>query len=473
MSWRTRFFSLAISLAVCAGGVLGLTAASAQAGADVRVVLAGPTSGAVGETLVYTATISNIGDAPASDVRTQITFQAFGPLVFDSVSVSSGGTCERIVYDGGSTVRCVIGAVAAGASVTETVRLRVGAQTTDIVSVSATSSADSDESNNTGSIIVFPPSRPKPPPAQVPRPVVAKWEMPTAYVGEPYSERIVITDGTPPYHVAYNPCYPTIPGGFSLSDEGVISGVPIASGKYLICIIVSDAYWTNGATIASMTVEAVVRPPLLVETASRTAKAAVAYDAAVVSGGRPPFTISLNRGMLPPGLALSLADGHLKGRPVTSGTFSFSLRVQDANGATATGSLEVFVRAQPGFATRPNAQLTPGSLNPRVRQTTVRQTICSPAWLEAQRPAASFDRSITRRITASYGLGSASGYVLDRLVPIELGGSPHDARNIWPQLPQPAKARDRLEHTLHTRICNNTITLAHARALIISLKRSS
>jgi hypothetical protein len=61
----------------------------------------------------------------------------------------------------------------------------------------------------------------------------------------------------------------------------------------------------------------------------------------VISGGTPPYQLSVNQGSLPPGMQLSSeqnADGSLavfiEGTPTQSGAFSFGLTVTDSAGAS-------------------------------------------------------------------------------------------------------------------------------------------
>ena len=64
-----------------------------------------------------------------------------------------------------------------------------------------------------------------------------------------------------------------------------------------------------------------------------------------------------------------------------------------------------------------------------------------------------------------YGLprGTRRGYVIDHLVPLELGGR-NDPANLWPQTRADARRKDRDENRLHEAVCAGTMTLAAARA---------
>src|SRR5215471_15863947 len=60
------------------------------------------------------------------------------------------------------------------------------------------------------------------------------------------------------------------------------------------------------------------------------------YSATLTAtGGTAPYTWTLLSGSLPPGLSLSGA-GVISGTPTTAGTYTFTLKVVDASGQTAT-----------------------------------------------------------------------------------------------------------------------------------------
>jgi hypothetical protein len=67
------------------------------------------------------------------------------------------------------------------------------------------------------------------------------------------------------------------------------------------------------------------------------------YSASLAAtGGRAPYTWRISSGRLPPGLALS-ANGHIGGKPTSSGSHSFTVAVTDANHLTRTKALSVKV----------------------------------------------------------------------------------------------------------------------------------
>jgi hypothetical protein len=60
-------------------------------------------------------------------------------------------------------------------------------------------------------------------------------------------------------------------------------------------------------------------------------------------GGVPPYTWSRAAGTLPPGLTIQASPGRVRGTPTTAGTFTFTARVTDSEGSTATGDFTIVV----------------------------------------------------------------------------------------------------------------------------------
>ena len=73
------------------------------------------------------------------------------------------------------------------------------------------------------------------------------------------------------------------------------------------------------------------------------------YSTAVNAvGGTPPYSWSLVSGSLPPGLALS-TTGTVSGTPTVAGSFTFTLKVTDSMGASATQVLTITITAPAGY----------------------------------------------------------------------------------------------------------------------------
>jgi subtilisin family serine protease len=89
-------------------------------------------------------------------------------------------------------------------------------------------------------------------------------------------------------------------------------------------------------------------PPAITTTSLPNGTVDVAYSQTLqATGGTPPYTWSLATGVLPGGLTLNSSTGAIDGTPTSPGTFSFTARVTDSEGATATQALSIAVDAAP------------------------------------------------------------------------------------------------------------------------------
>ena len=65
--------------------------------------------------------------------------------------------------------------------------------------------------------------------------------------------------------------------------------------------------------------------------------------------------------------------------------------------------------------------------------------------------------------------GTSADYEEDHFISLELGGSPTDPRNLWPEPygPKPgAREKDAVENYLHKQVCSGAMTLAQAQRAI-------
>jgi hypothetical protein len=115
--------------------------------------------------------------------------------------------------------------------------------------------------------------------------------------------------------------------------------------------------------------------------------------------------------------------------------------------------------------------LTPGVLNPAVTQATIRSTICRPGWTRTVRPRVGYTNPLKLRGLLQYHLrGPPSAFQEDHLISLELGGSPADPRNLWPEPYPRAAAVDRIENDLNRRVCTGSLSLVDAQRTESGLK---
>jgi hypothetical protein len=123
----------------------------------------------------------------------------------------------------------------------------------------------------------------------------------------------------------------------------------------------------------------------------------------------------------------------------------------------------------------PDPVLTPGSLNTAVTQGTIASTICTSGWTATIRPPTSYTNSLKVTQIAQYGYTdtSVASYEEDHLISLELGGSPTDPRNLWPEPYTIALAdgrsvgahvKDAFETKLKNQVCTGALTLAEGQA---------
>jgi hypothetical protein len=116
----------------------------------------------------------------------------------------------------------------------------------------------------------------------------------------------------------------------------------------------------------------------------------------------------------------------------------------------------------------PDPACTPGAVDPHVTDATLESTVCRRGgYTSTVRPPTSVTNSEKRLAQAAYGQSDGpSAYELDHLVPLELGGTPNSAENLWPEPGSSPNAKDKLEGALHDLLCAHRITLTAAQHMI-------
>lgn len=120
----------------------------------------------------------------------------------------------------------------------------------------------------------------------------------------------------------------------------------------------------------------------------------------------------------------------------------------------------------------PNPAWQPGVNNPDVTPDNIQSTICVSGYSSKIRPPASYTDNLKAQQIQQYGYADTNkaDYEEDHLISLELGGSPTDPKNLWPQLrnttPYNASTKDTLENTLHKMVCSGQLPLDTARQTI-------
>lgn len=123
----------------------------------------------------------------------------------------------------------------------------------------------------------------------------------------------------------------------------------------------------------------------------------------------------------------------------------------------------------------PIKKVTPGAINKDVTQANIKNNICKANWTSTVRPAVSYTNKLkVTQIAGDYKSQALtfgtdpSLYEEDHLISLQLGGSPTDPKNLWPQpyVGNNARKKDAVETALKRMICAGTIKLSVAQKAI-------
>ena len=187
---------------------------------------------------------------------------------------------------------------------------------------------------------------------------IVTTSLPAGTVGAAYSAQLTATGGSGSYTWAWGG-NPSLPPGLTLSSTGLISGSPTVNGSFRIVVTVTD----NSSLLsqsASFTIQIGGLGPSIA-TSLPAATYGQSYSQTLVTGGTPPYTLTVTSGALPAGLTFNGSSGVLSGTPSTSGAFTFTVQVTDAANRSASGTLSLTVTAPSLQITAPVGPLFNGT----------------------------------------------------------------------------------------------------------------
>ncbi len=152
----------------------------------------------------------------------------------------------------------------------------------------------------------------------------------TAY--EPYpAHTFTASGGTAPYRLTLQSG--SLPPGMALASvTGVFSGTPTTPGSYTFAIRMTD----DVGDFAEQSVTVVVVAPTITITSGAPTSPwytdqAYPTHTFTASGGTAPYRLSLRSGSLPVGMSVASVSGNFSGTPTTPGSYTFGIRMSDAN----------------------------------------------------------------------------------------------------------------------------------------------
>ncbi|MCC6363672.1 MAG: putative Ig domain-containing protein [Bryobacterales bacterium] len=173
-----------------------------------------------------------------------------------------------------------------------------------------------------------------------PQLTVSTTSLPGGSLGQVYSQTLFASGGSGSGYI-WSLQSGTLPAGLTLaSATGVISGTPAANGNSSFTVQVAD----SAGGIASKLLSITIGTSLSIATeALPNAATNVPYNQTIAAaGGSAPLQWSVT-GSLPVGLTLNAATGAISGTPTAAGISTFTVRVQDAAGASASKQFSITV----------------------------------------------------------------------------------------------------------------------------------
>ncbi|MBI3682288.1 MAG: putative Ig domain-containing protein [Acidobacteria bacterium] len=170
---------------------------------------------------------------------------------------------------------------------------------------------------------------------------IATTTIPNGVVGVPYSFTLAAQGGTAP--LTWSVTGGQLPPGIGpITNTGQLTGTPTIAGSYNFTVQLTDAIRATTSRTFTMAINS---PAFSISTSTlpNAATGAPYNQTLSASGGAPPLQWTTSLGSLPPGLALNQATGVISGTPSAGGSYTFTVRVQDATGASATRQFTLIV----------------------------------------------------------------------------------------------------------------------------------
>jgi hypothetical protein len=173
---------------------------------------------------------------------------------------------------------------------------------------------------------------------------ITTTSLPNGTVNTAYLANLAATGGVTPY--SWMITSGALPPGLTLSATGEIAGTANTAGTFAFAVDAADTELPAQNATAQLSITIDTRLSIATTSLLSGTLNAPYAQTLTATGGAAPYTWSLASGSLPSGLSLS-ATGGISGAPTASGTFSFTVRVSDAESPaqTATQPLSIIVSA--------------------------------------------------------------------------------------------------------------------------------
>lgn len=176
---------------------------------------------------------------------------------------------------------------------------------------------------------------------------IATATVPNGTVGTAYATSLQATGGTAAY--SWSVSAGSLPPGVALGTSARLEGTPTTAGSYAFTIKVTDAvgrvatraFNTTIAPSGSVVTPTVATLRILTSTLPGGTVGTWYGQTLGGAGGTAPYAWSVLGGITPPGL--SVEGGSVYGTPTTAGNYAFTVKLNDATGASVSQLFNVQV----------------------------------------------------------------------------------------------------------------------------------
>jgi hypothetical protein len=164
----------------------------------------------------------------------------------------------------------------------------------------------------------------------------------------------------PPKPTGYNWALTSgkLPKGMTFNSVGALSGIPTQQGSFTLKFRATDAVGQFAEKTFTLFIGPPESPQIITDCPLPEGLEKLKYPNVGIyaQNGKKPYKWSISAGTLPPGLVLentSYSVGFIKGTPTTRGNFTFTLKVTDSNGMSATKNCSITIRPAPEIIIKP------------------------------------------------------------------------------------------------------------------------
>ncbi len=176
-------------------------------------------------------------------------------------------------------------------------------------------------------------------------------------VGTAYTKQLTAATGGTPTYTYTLAVGSTLPPGLTLSNAGLLGGVPTQAGTYNFSVTVTDS---KGCSVTTAQTLLITNTLTLTTVNLPDGTVGVGYPTQVIppaTGGTTPYTYTAVN--LPPGLSFNPTTREITGTPTVAGPYVVTINVSDADGNSANMNYPINIK---NALVLPNASLADGKV---------------------------------------------------------------------------------------------------------------